>query len=940
MKSAKSRILALLMALVMCLGFLPTSALAADAPGLVLGSRSGDDGYVTTITPDYKSIAFSISNTDVLEKTCTLTRVIQYLDGREERLTDEVYKNVKMNFASPNPRRGAEFGDWHYEDGSTFSGRISEDTTIYLTESYRDEICSVTYDANGGVMLARTDSLRCGETIELPRVSPPYGYTFLGWYSGTPENGVLNDYVKWDDGDIVTESMALYAMWEKPAAKTYTVTFDLNGAPGKIDPIIISDQTVLFQLDPEWEGYEFLGWYYMDGETKTDRPFTGKNFSTMTIFADTRLYAKWEKLQTCTVTFDIGIIGRDSPEPITVPYGEEPYGWPIPNDFIGHKFMGWALADGTLWVWRNSADSFETRGPITEDITLYGVWDPPFGTDDTFSFGNWSADEGKEQYFNPTYMISAPYLNFLLAGEDAQHQGWIRDHADNGWGGSCFGMSAVYALKYAGEIDPGVFQSGAELLQDLDWPSRSDGVNDLINFYHLAQLTQSVQNLYPNDGTPARSVNRGIVSAMQSTDQYAVLCFTFNSKDGRSGHAVVGKSITQDSNGNYLIDIWDNVRPEESVDGQLVISSDFQDAYFTSDIYQAAEYNRGLTLDYVASVESNTFSRKDLQGYIQGNRSYSAASSAQSSSILGIETNDFTVTSSDGRTAVVQNGQQVSGDLTLRYFPIYSGPAGSYNFILPSDIGDLTVTTDTTDTSVYMLTDDYYATIEADDLTSVRFTEGLVDSTTASASQQTITYTSDVLGDNWNQLIVSGTDTGFTLEAGKENVTISSDNNVRAQVSGMNVSDGKTSSAQAVSVTPAGVTVSTASGDLTAEETPAPAGENPFTDVAESAYYHDAVLWAVEKGITSGTSATTFSPNNPCTRAQAVTFLWRAAGSPEPGIAENPFVDVSADAYYYKAVLWAVEKGITSGTSATTFSPNATCSRAQIVTFLWRTYEN
>ena len=232
------------------------------------------------------------------------------------------------------------------------------------------------------------------------------------------------------------------------------------------------------------------------------------------------------------------------------------------------------------------------------------------------------------------------------------------------------------------------------------------------------------------------------------------------------------------------------------------------------------------------------------------------------------------------------------------------------------------------------------ATIEADDLTSVRFTEGLVDSTTASASQQTITYTSDVLGDNWNQLIVSGTDTGFTLEAGKENVTISSDNNVRAQVSGMNVSDGKTSSAQAVSVTPAGVTVSTASGDLTAEETPAPAGENPFTDVAESAYYHDAVLWAVEKGITSGTSATTFSPNNPCTRAQAVTFLWRAAGSPEPGIAENPFVDVSADAYYYKAVLWAVEKGITSGTSATTFSPNATCSRAQIVTFLWRTYEN
>ena len=112
--------------------------------------------------------------------------------------------------------------------------------------------------------------------------------------------------------------------------------------------------------------------------------------------------------------------------------------------------------------------------------------------------------------------------------------------------------------------------------------------------------------------------------------------------------------------------------------------------------------------------------------------------------------------------------------------------------------------------------------------------------------------------------------------------------------------------------------------------------EPTFDDVAEDAYYFDAVEWAVEEGITSGTSATTFSPNATCTRAQAVTFLWRAAGSPEPKSTEMPFVDVAADAYYYDAVLWAVENGITSGTSATTFSPNNDCTRAQIVTFLWR----
>ena len=111
---------------------------------------------------------------------------------------------------------------------------------------------------------------------------------------------------------------------------------------------------------------------------------------------------------------------------------------------------------------------------------------------------------------------------------------------------------------------------------------------------------------------------------------------------------------------------------------------------------------------------------------------------------------------------------------------------------------------------------------------------------------------------------------------------------------------------------------------------------NFFVDVSASDYYYDAVLWAVEKGITGGTSATTFDPSGNCTRAQAVTFLWRAAGSPAPKTKVMPFTDVPAGSYYHDAVLWAVEQGITKGTSDTTFSPNANCSRGQIVTFLWR----
>ena len=111
---------------------------------------------------------------------------------------------------------------------------------------------------------------------------------------------------------------------------------------------------------------------------------------------------------------------------------------------------------------------------------------------------------------------------------------------------------------------------------------------------------------------------------------------------------------------------------------------------------------------------------------------------------------------------------------------------------------------------------------------------------------------------------------------------------------------------------------------------------NYFVDVPTDSYYYDAVLWAVENGITTGSSASTFSPEGVCTRGQIVTFLWRAAGSPAPKSGANPFTDVKAGAYYYDAVLWAVENGVTAGTSADTFSPDGICTRAQAVTFLYR----
>ena len=138
---------------------------------------------------------------------------------------------------------------------------------------------------------------------------------------------------------------------------------------------------------------------------------------------------------------------------------------------------------------------------------------------------------------------------------------------------------------------------------------------------------------------------------------------------------------------------------------------------------------------------------------------------------------------------------------------------------------------------------------------------------------------------------------------------------------------------------PVDYTLTAADGSVIAPDSEEQPPENPFRDVKQGEYFYDPVLWAVnhQPQITNGTGANTFSPGSTCTRGQAVTFLWRAKGCPEPKSTNNPFTDVEEDAYYCKAVLWANENSITNGTGANTFSPEEPCTRAHVVTFLWRT---
>lgn len=132
--------------------------------------------------------------------------------------------------------------------------------------------------------------------------------------------------------------------------------------------------------------------------------------------------------------------------------------------------------------------------------------------------------------------------------------------------------------------------------------------------------------------------------------------------------------------------------------------------------------------------------------------------------------------------------------------------------------------------------------------------------------------------------------------------------------------------------------MSTEDYDVTDDNPPIdnPETQNPFIDVDENEYYYNAVLWAFENGVTTGSDETHFNPFDSCTRAQAITFLWRANGMPEPSITSNPFIDITSSDYYYKAVLWAFENSVTSGLDSSHFAPSNTVTRKEFITFLWR----
>ncbi len=208
-----------------------------------------------------------------------------------------------------------------------------------------------------------------------------------------------------------------------------------------------------------------------------------------------------------------------------------------------------------------------------------------------------------------------------------------------------------------------------------------------------------------------------------------------------------------------------------------------------------------------------------------------------------------------------------------------------------------------------------------------------IQTTNVTQNGELVTLNFDVSKDAWSgEYPIEIKVSGFTNEDGVKTEPVCKNGSIK--ISGLEKEENDNSAptkSGGTSIRPSGIP--TAPEDTGKEEIKK--ADISFEDIEKDAYYYDAVLWAVENGITTGVSAISFSPDSLCNRAQAVTFLWRNAGTPEAS-KTNPFADVDADAYYKDAVLWAVKEGITNGVSETEFAPDETVSRAQLVTLLWR----
>ena len=702
-------------------------------------------------------------------------------------------------------------------------------------------------------------------------------------------------------------------------------------------------------------GYAFEGWY-----TEPDGGSQIKPSTTVSLTEAQALYAHWAMgADTHNVTFDPGA-GTLATNTMAFTNGDKYGELPTPIR-SGYTFDGWYTAPGSFTYEEEMASIALAGTKVTDittvslasDVTLYAHWMPNADevalSDLTYSFTNTRA--GFE--YDRTYKIPfSRYEAIFGAGSDFASKTF---NAVKSWFGNCYGISATTSMMFQRNngISADLFNNSAAHPQQLRLHDYSDQMDmDLLTFIETMQISQ-----YSPSIARIREVNLNQIRKLCADVTYfqntglnpVVVSVRGKSTKGSGGHAIVAYKLEQISETEDHLLVYDSNHPNDA-SCYITLQKNGAGAYTNEWYYEPLDWG---SMKYVGADRAGNISyypygafynvwqnRGTVANSVEEVDSFETTSTKmENMELLTVNVNEASIyDSKNDLAATIRNGE-------LRTFQsdIYilddvgitgDGAAEENGISIWLPIGDYTLVNDDSSVSSFEVSMAHnkqsatVATAAKRIIFHVNDRELLNCVQISEHNQEFSINLSSTIPDSKASVQVSGTtgDTMFTVMQYDGDVRlggIDSASNLRVII------DGETVSADSLLGTIPSF-ASGASGDSLSTS------ELTFTDVSDSAYYFDAVKWAFENGITTGKTETMFGPFDNCTRGQVVTFLWRAMGQPEPTSMNNPFTDVKDSDYYYKAVLWAIEEGITNGTSATVFSPDQTCSRAHIVTFLYR----
>ena len=697
-------------------------------------------------------------------------------------------------------------------------------------------------------------------------------------------------------------------MWEMYLdIKHCEVTFDANG--GKFDDgstetsyNIPYEEPYTDLPVPYREGYTFEGWRM--GKDSGEWALEG---SPVISGASHTLYANWHP-DTCTVHFDLNGMPGTVPARVEVSYGGT-ITLPNPENVPGYRFIGWYF-DETKW---------ENTTPVTNNIILTAHWEEIASTPDptpnpepdvdTFKFLN-----NNDYFGSVNHSLTGRYKEAIQSMTAPEDWPSVEQGMQSNWGGSCFGMAAVFCLNSTGDIDPWFFQNGAGNLYDLDYPKNNSDVKNLIEYYYLQQYTSYI-TYYTN-------LNAKLVATMKSENDCPVFICFFHSSRKDVGHAIVGLNGTENADGSYTINIWD---PNYRNLTTLTLSGDnYEEMRFGDGRYPNASGVYGV---FGLSDRENTYDHANLQDYLSGG----SVNTNSSSNMIATSALSFKVTSASGQYAIIENGKKVEGNLEILPIIDFDNVSSVRRYALPN-FESYTISSSQSD--YYLLKVGNYS-VEINSPENGSFTlnsTGEVVTRSEIPAAQRIRLTSGEIGGEWNSVEVKGEDTGFTLSAKNGVAHIASENEVAVQVVSSNIYTDDICRNEQVSSSDEGVVFDMTNenhesdgGD--SEESYMPEeGENdnpiylPFTDVAVNAWYYDAVSYAYTNGLMDGVSATAFNPDGNMTRAMVWAILARLDGE-----------TVTGSDWVSEARAWAMAEEVSDGTE-----PNAFVTREQLVTMLWR----